>query len=589
MKFKDIRALLRRRFHVPKERPIRRTLNSFTLAEKSVFYFFSTIFVLTGFSLLWQVSEAYLESMPIQGGTLVEGVVGNPRFINPILALSEADKNLASLIYSGLVRVTPQGEVVNDLADEVSISENRLVYTVHISDDATFHDGTAVTADDVIFTIQKISDPLIKSPRRGNWDGIAVEKVDEQTVAFTLKEAYTPFIYNLTTGITPRHIWKNVTDDEFSFSQFNTLPIGSGPYQVEKVERNPGGIPDYYQLTPFRDALGEPALIRNMVFRFYPSEVALVEAYNKGEVESVGGVSPELLSELDIKDSVVIESPLPRIFAVFLNQSQSRVLLNKEVRQALELATPKEAIVEQVLAGYGTAIDGPLPAGVYDWSSEQSALSLSMSPSAPDHLTRAQEILANAGWTPNADGVLEKKSGSATITLSFSISTGDAPELRKVALELISAWQKIGASVDLLVFETGELNQSVIRPRNFDALLFGEAVGRDADLYPFWHSSQRNDPGLNIALYANNRADKFLEEARSESDPEVIEENLKSFNDELQNDLPAIFLYSPNFLYVMPEKVRSVTVGSLAVSQDRFLGIRDWYIETDKVWRAFLD
>ncbi|MEK7147909.1 MAG: hypothetical protein AAB758_01270, partial [Patescibacteria group bacterium] len=132
-------------------------------------------------------------------------------------------------------------------------------------------------------------------------------------------------------------------------------------------------------------------------------------------------------------------------------------------------------------------------------------------------------------------------------------------------------------------------NQNVIRPRHFDALLFGEVVGRDTDLYPFWHSSQRNDPGLNIALYANSRTDKFLDEARSSSDHSVTENSYKAFNDELKKDMPAVFLYSPSFLYVVPDKLQAVALGSLSVSQDRFLSIRNWYIETDKVWKIFLN
>ncbi|MEX0919153.1 MAG: hypothetical protein WDZ64_00180, partial [Parcubacteria group bacterium] len=186
-------------------------------------------------------------------------------------------------------------------------------------------------------------------------------------------------------------------------------------------------------------------------------------------------------------------------------------------------------------------------------------------------------------------GILEKKLTSGTIEMSFSISTGDAPELQAVASELKSAWEKLGAKVEILVFETGDLNQNVIRQRNFDALLFGVVVGRDADLYPFWHSSQRNDPGLNIALYANNRADGFLDSARSSSDPSVQEKNLRDFAEEVKADVPAVFLYTPSFLYVVPEKIKALGLGTLVVAQDRFLGVREWYIETDKVWKIFAE
>jgi len=573
-----------RRFSIPKEHSMRRILRSFTIAEKAVFYFFAAIFILSGIALLWEVNSTYLVEVPTRGGILSEGVVGNPRFINPVLAISEADKNLVALIYSGLVRITPEGKIENDLAEKVTISDDRLIYTVRIHEDARFHDGTPVTADDVIFTISKITNPITKSPKRGNWDGIMIEKVDDQTVSFVLKQVYTPFIYNLTIGILPKHIWKNVSDDEFSFSQFNTLPVGSGSYRVERVERNSGGIPDFYRLIPFENTSGRAPFIKNLIFRFYPSEALLIEAYNKGEVESLSCISSEKISELKANDSRIISSPLPRVFAVFFNQNQSKVLLNKEVRQALNLASPKEKIVEEILGGYGTVIDGPLPAGIYPWTSQGNT------PSFEERLTVAKELLEKAGWRANEEtGILEKKSATGIMVLSFSISTGDASELRAVADELVAAWDKLGAKINILVFETGDLNQNIIRPRNFDALLFGEVVGRNADIFPFWHSSQRADPGLNIALYANSRADTFLNNTRSAEDFEVIEKNYKAFVEELRADVPAIFLYTPSFLYIVPKKVEMANLGSLATPQDRFLGIRDWYIEIDKVWKIFVN
>ncbi|MDP3763274.1 MAG: ABC transporter substrate-binding protein [bacterium] len=585
MRYKELRVLLMRRFNMPREHTVRRILRSFTIAEKAVFYFFVSVFILSGITLLWQVNNAYLVEVPTLGGTLTEGVVGNPRFINPVLAISEADKNLTALLYSGLIRITPAGGIENDLAEEVVISDDRRTYTVRINETARFHDGVPMTADDVVFTIGKIIDPSIKSPKRGNWDSVTVEKIDDRTVSFTLRQAYTPFIYNLAVGILPKHIWKNVSLDEFSFSQFNTLPIGSGPYKVERVERNSGGIPDFYQLTPFENASNQTPFIKNLVFRFYPSEATLIGAYNEHVVESLSGISPEKMLELKANGSRVISSPLPRVFAVFFNQSQSKVLLNKEVRQALNLASPKEEIVEKVLGGYGTVINGPLPAGIYSWTTaKKNNLSFD------ERLEVAKGLLAKAGWRVNKEtGILEKKNGSVTIPLSFSISTGDAPELRQVASELVDAWRKLGAKVEMLVFETGDLNQNVIRTRNFDALLFGEVIGRDRDLYPFWHSSQRTDPGLNIALYTNSRADKFLDNARTANDPKVIEKNYQAFVEELQSDMPAVFLYTPGFLYVVPKNILAVDLGSLTASQDRFLGVRNWYIETDKVWKIFIN
>ena len=415
MNYEKLRALLLKRFSIPKERPIKRALRSFTIAERTVFNFFVAVFIISGAVLLLKVDNAFLVEVPIRGGSLTEGVMGNPRFINPVLALSEADKNLSALVYSGLIRVDENGKSKNDLADSVNISPNGLIYTVHISDDAYFHDSEPVTADDVIFTLQKVIDPAIKSPKRGNWDGVTVSKVNDKTLTFSLAKPYTPFMENLTLGILPKHIWKNVSDDEFSFSQFNTLPIGSGPYKVTTVRRNSGGIPDYYELVPFDKEIGGAPYVKKMIFKFYPNESELVSAYKAGDVESIGGISPEEARSLGSKIDNILTSPLPRVFGVFFNPNQNKIFLNKEVRQALDLSAPKEDIVKNVLGGYGEPIDGPLPPGLFPWSGKKSYDDMT-----PDErVQKAKDILENAGWVRNgATGIYEKLDKKTVETIS---------------------------------------------------------------------------------------------------------------------------------------------------------------------------
>ena len=579
---REILSLLRKKWNLPKEKPINRAIHSFTPAERTIFYISVVLFVVNGFLLSTEVSNAFLEKIPTSGGTLVEGIVGNPRFINPVLALSDADKNMTALIYSGLMRLDENGRAVPDLAESVSLSEDKLTYRAVLREGAHFQDGTIVTADDIVFTISKIADPLIKSPRKGNWEGVTIEKIDDKTVSFRLKKPYTPFIYNLSIGILPKEIWKNVTADEFTFSQFNTLPIGSGPYKVSRVERNSGGIPDYYELESFDSGTGKP-FIKKLVLRFYSSEAELADAYGNGDVESVGGLSAENLLNINKNGAKVLQTPLPRVFALFFNQSKSAALRDQSVRLALRVASPKERIIEEVFGGNAKPISGPLPAGLYPWTTEIFEQPLE------ERVNAAAKILESAGWKKGPSGILEKKSGSETIKLSFSISTGDAPELRAAAELLKAVWQPLGIEVKILTFESGELNQSVIRTRQFDALLFGELVGREADLYPFWHSSQRTDPGLNIALYANSKADKLLEEARVARNLGDAEESMKAFYEEVARDAPAIFLYTPNFVYILPEKVKSAELSALGASHERFSTIREWYIETDRVWKIFLN
>jgi peptide/nickel transport system substrate-binding protein len=255
------------------------------------------------------------------------------------------------------------------------------------------------------------------------------------------------------------------------------------------------------------------------------------------------------------------------------------------VRQALSLATDKPSLVQEILHGYGIPIESPAPPLLLSAPNEQNAAT---GEEHSERLARADALLTGAKWNINKEtGLREKKKGKGkeTETLSFSLATANAPELLKSAEALKGAWEKIGAAVDVKIFETGDLNQNVIRPRKYDALLFGEIIGRDLDLYPFWHSSQRNDPGLNIALYTNSKVDKLLEEGRRIAEPA---ERLAAYTkaaDAISADAPAIFLYAPDFIYVLPEKIKGLRLKRLTIPSERFLNIQEWYTETEKIWK----
>jgi peptide/nickel transport system substrate-binding protein len=182
----------------------------------------------------------------------------------------------------------------------------------------------------------------------------------------------------------------------------------------------------------------------------------------------------------------------------------------------------------------------------------------------------------------------KKISKNKTIELSVTISTLNSNDLVKTANLVKSDWEKIGAKVEIKQFDYGDLQQNIIRPRNFEALLYGEVVGRDMDFFAFWHSSQRNDPGLNISMYANAKVDKLLEDARKTLDNSVRVEKYKNFASEVENDDPAVFLYSPEFIYITPAKINGLSLWSVTLPFERFLNINNWYIETNNLWKFFL-
>jgi peptide/nickel transport system substrate-binding protein len=570
---------------IPAQNQIENAVRTFTFSEKLLFYLLAIIFAFSAFFMIWKVDQAFMVEIPARGGTISEGVLGYPRYINPLLPITDAGRDLTNLIYSGLLKPSANGELIPDLAREYAISEDGLIYTFILKDDVYFHDGTKVTADDVIFTIEKATDPQLKSPKSANWAGVSVTKVDEKTVEFKLNKPYAPFLQNTTLGILPKHLWQNTSADEFSFTNYNIEPIGSGPYKIKNIKRDEAGLPEYYHLVPFTKYIGGIPNIKDIYIYFYTNEKSLLDAYESGIITSINSISPETAKFLDQSGAHIETIPLPRVFGVFFNQNSAPVFSNLEVRQALNIASDRKEIVNSVLNSYGTQIDGPLPKDTLSGETGMRQTELS----TEERIAQAKKILTDKGWALNEEGVMVKKTKKETVTLSFSISTANTNDLSETAELLKSQWEKIGAKVSIKLYDIGDLNQNVIRPRKYDALLFGEVVGRDLDLFGFWHSSQRNDPGLNISMYTNSKADKFLEEARTESDPITRMEAYYKFEDEFYKDLPAIFLYSPLFIYVVPEELKGLSLGDLTVPADRFLDVESWYLNTDKVWKIFIN
>lgn len=559
-------------------------------SERLLLYILTALLSVSALVLLIGLNSSISITIPAQTGSLNEGVVGSPRFINPILAISQADEDLTQLIYSGLTRARPDGSIEADLAERYEISEDGMLYTFILREEATFHDGTPISAADVIFTIQTAQNPDIKSPRRADWEGVTVSSPDARTVVFKLPRAYAPFLENTSIGILPKHLWGAISAEEFPFHSLNTHPVGSGPFRLGSFETDDTGAATSYSLIPFEKCVRGKAFLKEINFRFYASESALVRAFNEGDVDSISSISPSALQELTrTKDSVITHVPLPRVFGAFFNQGRAPVLADASVRAALDAAVDKQALVDTILKGYGVPLSGPIPPGIFERATRistsigQTALTGGATSSAI-HAERAREILRKGGWKySESSGDWSKKS----TTLSFALATGDTPELSATAQMLADFWEAAGIGVSIHVYPLSELNTNIIRPRAYDALLFGEVIGRTPDLFAFWHSSQRNDPGLNLAMYTNAQADKLLASARATTDRKEREELYRSFSETIAKDQPAIFLYAPDFVYIVPDNLRGVELGVLTLPSDRFLSAHEWYTDTERVWNFF--
>ena len=585
-------------------------LRSFSPAERLLLYILSATLALSALALLSGVNTAVSVIQPARGGSYTEGIVEPPRFINPVLALSQSDEDLTQLVYSGLTRALPDpvsgaslkadDSVIPDLAESYDISPDGTTYTFTLRKNARFHDGTPVTSDDVLFTIQTIQKPEIKSPRRADWEGVIVSAPDPHTVIFQLQHAYAPFLENTIIGILPKHLWSSVRAEEFPFNPLNTHPVGSGPYKVSTLETDSTGATTGYALVSFDTfTLGVPYL-NKINFLFYPNEDALIKAFNSGKVMGLASVTPAGLSSIHQADSIVMHIPLPRVFGVFFNQGHAPVLADTSVRAALNVAIDKSAIVNSVLNGYGVALTGPIPPGVL----ENPTLSKSDAELSPqDRADKARDVLAKGGWKYDEEAKVWKKSASSKggsssggkggtasggkQVLSLSLATSDAPELSATAEKIAESWRAAGVDVNVKIYPLSELNTNIIRPRAYDAIFFGEVVGRSLDLFAFWHSSQRNDPGLNLAMYANSKTDTLLANARALTSRSDREDLYNSFSAVIVKDQPAVFLYAPEFIYVVPKTLQGIHLGALTTPSERFQNVYQWYTNTEHVWSFF--
>jgi len=464
-----------------------------------------------------------------------------------------------------------KGELVPSLADRYEISDDGLTYTFYLKDNLYWSDGTSLGVDDILFTLSLVKDPNYRSVLRPNWEGVTAEKNDDKTVVFKLTKPYAPFLENATMGILPKHIWHDVLATEFSLSEHNLRPVGAGPYRVVSFEQNATGRISSYMLEPNPRYMPHPPYIKTLEFVFFTSAVELQDAYQSGLIDSAS--IPGMITLPPSDASSVLSLALPRIFGVFFNQNTSKALADEAVREALTYAANRAQLVESVLQNQGVPISTPLP------------LKTSTS-SLPFDLSASTEILTRAGWVDSdGDGIREKKIDKATIPLSFTISTSDAPNLVATAQLLQEMWRAIGIEVHLSIFEIGDFEQDILRPRKYEAILFGEIFGFDPDPFAFWHSSQRNDPGLNIALYTNPRVDALLEQARTQTDRLEREKTYLEIEDMIQKEYPAVFLYSPYYHYEFSSGIHGLGITYITNPSDRFGSIHEWFIKTKKQWK----
>ena len=558
--------------------------------ERKSLALFLGIALLAGGGLILRTYIRFTHPVPGIGGSYAEGMIGSPRVINPLSLSRDTDRDIARLVFSGLLTYDGAGNIVPDIAERYDISRDGKTYTVFLRKNAAWHDGKPLTADDVVFTISRIQNPQYKSPARVNWQGVEVQKIDEHAVRFTLRTPYAPFIENLTQGIIPKHLWERIDPAQAALHDLNMHPVGSGPYQFSRFKSTSEGAVLWYALTRNPHYYREGPYLQTITFVFFTTEDEMIASIHKGEIDGFGPISSGRAPDINPSQNLVFNIATPRIFSIFFNQRTAPILADHAVREAIARAIDKNKITREAAGGGAIVLDSILP------PFQKASASQAGEPAAPAYnQERSRALLDTAGWRDtDGDGIRDKKIRDVkkklvSTPLHFTLTTGDSPDLARPAEQIRAMLAAIGISVDIRKSSFAELEASVIRPRAFEILLFGQVSGYEPDPFAFWHSSQIRDPGLNIALFADKKADRILEDARHTTDRAARNKKYQDFARIATRALPTVPLYTQLYLYLLPRDMQftageNAPFSRITLPADRFNEISRWYRVTRRAF-----
>lgn len=600
-------------------------------AEKKIINICSLIIFLAGLSWLAIAIFAHLGTAPKSGGEYVEAMVGQPKLVNPLFStVNDVDMDLVAFVYSGLFHYNEDQKFVPDLAHSWKLSDDKKIYEISLRQDVKWSDGEPFTADDVIFTFEAIQNPEIGSPLFPTFQGIKVEKDNDYTVRFMLKEPFAPFLESLTVGIMPEHIWSNITPGNVKLAKNNLQPIGTGPFVFSKLVKDDFGNIQNYVLERNNNYYGVLPYLQTLTFKFFNDYTQASDAIRSQNALAISFIPRNLRDKISKNNFNIYNFQMPQYTALFFNQVQKPILKNNDLRSALAKAINKQVILQTALTNEGEIVDAPILPGATGYYPEVAKIGYNLEEAStlldktwnriqPEEYFKLEkenimkerelefkEIIKNASTTPetasSSYSALEKEIEDSIRAgmsmeqtyyrqnkdknfLRLEITTVDNDEYARVADAVAKMWRAIGIQTNVLQVSSRQITREVLRGRNYEILLYGEVVGNDPDLFPFWHSSQTEFPGLNLSMFASREADKILEDARSATDEKARGELYKKFQNILAKEIPAIFLYSPAHSYVADKSLKGIVLNRISTPPDRYNGLANWYLKTKWVWK----
>jgi len=516
------------------------------------------------------------ESAFAQNGVYTEGLLANkPVLVNPLYVdFSQANRDVATLVFSGLLKYDPKIKgFVDDLAS-LKISEDKKEYDFVLKDGVKWQDGVPLTADDIIFTFGIIQNPEFQNPLlKADFEGVQVVKVDDKTVKFLLDRPNSFFITNLNVGILPQHILSKVAVADLISNSFNLQPIGSGPYKVAEQVLSTNDGKQKIILTKFDGYFGTKPKINQIRLNVYPDEASLL--HDKASLDIVPRIVGTL-NQLVYDSRFKTQSyTLPQYTAIFFNTNSAK-LKSTKVRVALLKLVNKDDLIKQL--DNKIRVDTPLmELNQQDWLNTAD-------------LSQANGSLFDAGYKFKKDdkgnilpGEIYRKDSAGKdfelnlVARQYDDGSAQQEETVKTVNFLVEAWKKGGIKINVQYLDDATFS-TAIREKTYDMIFTGQSMGYNLDTFPFWHSSQAKQDGLNLSNYKSFGADAQIESIRSTFDKDDKETRQKKLADIISKEVPALFLYRPSYVFLTDGKVKNISLDGLDYESDRFVNVADWCI-----------
>ncbi|HIE24540.1 MAG TPA: hypothetical protein EYP74_00915 [Anaerolineales bacterium] len=534
--------------------------------------------ILVGVLLLSQQPVSQITTIltqPTSGGVYTEALVGSMSRFNPLLDRNNAaDRDVDRLLFSGLIRFDSRGMPLPDLAEAWGTSQDGTIYNFSIRPNALWHDGTPVTADDVIFTIDLIQNDISFYPQdvKELWRNVEIKRLDDKTLQFRIPEPFVPFLDYLTFGVLPKHLLGNIPADQIPNAEFNINPVGSGPYQFDHLLIDNGQVTGVV-LTVFENYHGQKPYIPQIVFRYHPSPTAALDAYQQGEVMGISQITSETLNAaLSEEDLSIYTSRRPELSLIFFNLNNNEVpfFQEVEVRKALLMGLNRQRMIIKLLDGQAILADGTILPGSWAYYD-------GLTHFAYDSL-EAQSMLKKAGYLSTDGGEILAKDG---LSLSFTLLHPDDALHTALAEYIQRDWAKLGVQVNLSALPYEQLIHEKLANRQYEAALvdINLSYTPDPDPYPFWHQAEAVS-GQNYSQWDNRLASEYLERARVTADIESRARLYRNFQVIFDQELPALPLYFPTYTFGVDMQVYGVQAAPLYDTSDRLNNIAEWHLLT---------